>query len=141
MDCCTVEPTDAQCPACGVRGRKVRVVTLRSLVPEREFRDGDWRFCRTLNCLVAYFHDSEPLVEVKDVSVVITHKTTDPRRLVCYCFGFTAADIAADPDGLITEDIKGRCRRGEDRCPETNPQGSCCLGNVLALRRAEAEVA
>ena len=60
---------------------------------------------------------------------------TDPHPL-CYCFGYTAADIAAEirADGATTipDAITAHCRRGEDRCPETNPQGSCCLGNIRA---------
>ena len=35
----------------------------------------------------------------------------------------------------VTAAITERCRRGEDRCPETNPQGACCLGNVRAISR------
>ncbi|MFT5585782.1 MAG: hypothetical protein ACI9VR_003375 [Cognaticolwellia sp.] len=140
MDCCTVHVTpDGMCPECGVRGRKVGVVTPRSLVSERDFQHDGWRFCRTVDCPVAYFHDGEAVVDVAAVSVEITQKTTAPDRPVCYCFGYSAADILADHDGLIPADIKARCRRGEDRCPETNPQGSCCLGNVFGVWRTRDE--
>jgi hypothetical protein len=47
---------------------------------------------------------------------------------VCYCFGFTAADIQADVlanDGrsLILEKIVAAKRTGGCRCGETHPEG------------------
>ncbi len=102
----------------------------------RVFPESGWRFCRTLGCPVVYFHDTEDPVECGEVSAEIAQKSERAGRPVCYCFGYSAADIWADPEGLVVEDIKARCRSGEDRCGETNPQGSCCLGNVSALRRA-----
>ena len=134
MDCCTVETSTTTCPSCDVRGRKVGNITLEALVPGRTFEGDTWKFCRTTDCPVAYY-DGSDIVVVEAVSVTISQKTTDPSRPVCYCFGYSASDISNDNVGAIPADIKERCRRGEDRCPETNPQGSCCLGNVLALTR------
>lgn len=134
MDCCNVETADVSCPSCGARGRTVGRVTLEALVQGRNF-DGDaWKFCRTPDCPVAYYAEGN-IVPVDAVSVTITQKSTDPRRPVCYCFGYSAHDIESDVDTAIPADIKERCRRGEDHCTQTNPQGSCCLGNVLAIGR------
>jgi uncharacterized protein with PIN domain len=132
MDCCTVDDATATCPSCGVRGRKVGSVTLESLVPGRTFEGSTWKFCRTTDCAIAYYNGGN-IIPVDAVCVVISQKTTAASRPVCYCFGHSARDIEDDHAGTIAADIKERCRRGEDRCPETNPQGSCCLGNVLAL--------
>lgn len=134
MDACTAETAVGTCPSCGERGRTVGRVTLDALVRGHTI-DGDaWSFCRSLGCPVAYYRGAH-VIGVDAVSVTIHQKSTDPSRPVCYCFGHSAEDIERDADGAIPADIKERCRNGEDRCPETNPQGSCCLGNVLAVRR------
>ena len=60
---------------------------------------------------------------------------------LCYCFGYDRADIeedirrknATDIQRLITQ----RVRVGECTCEETNPSGSCCLGDVArAIKQA-----
>ncbi|MFT6230510.1 MAG: hypothetical protein ACJAZO_001013 [Myxococcota bacterium] len=136
MDCCDVEnPPTTTCPSCGQRGRKVGTVTLTSLVPDNAFETKDWKFCRTLHCPVAYYSGSDEWVSTHRVSVTIFQKVTTADRPVCYCFSYSARDIERDEAGQIPADIKDRCRRGQDRCPEMNPQGTCCLGNVLAIAR------
>jgi hypothetical protein len=134
MDCCSAEKTaEGICPTCGGRGRKVGTVTLTALVPDRTLSGEDWKFCRTQDCPVAYYSGSNEVVPVADVAVPITQKSTAPDRPVCYCFLHSAEDIENDHAAAIAADIKARCGRGEDRCHLTNPQGSCCLGNVVAL--------
>jgi len=135
MDCCAADIADTLCPSCTVRGRSVGTVTLRSLVPHQTFEDEGWKFCRTESCPIAYYRGTDT-VQVDQVSVAITHKSTSSDRPVCYCFGYSAHDIEQDGLAAIPAEIKARCRRGEDHCPETNPQGSCCLGNVLAIAKA-----
>lgn len=49
-------------------------------------------------------------------------------EFVCYCFGFTAADIQADVmansgRSLILEKIVAAKRAGGCRCGETHPEG------------------
>jgi hypothetical protein len=61
----------------------------------------------------------------------------DPERIVCFCFGHTAADVAAggrsDGSNAVVESITDACRRGLGRCAQTNPSGRCCLGEIRAL--------
>ncbi len=114
----------------------MEAITLASLVvTEQDFTTESWRFCRTGDCSVAYFSDRNQAVPVSDVRVRVSQKETHADRPVCYCFGYSARDVQKDGAGLIPADIAGKCRRGEDRCEETNPQGGCCLGNVLAAAR------
>ncbi len=150
--CCTPaapepEALPATCPACGTRGRKVGAITVRSLAlqppPDALLDAGTWRFCPDRDCPVAWFGgtpDDRRVITVAGSRVPIYQKSDDPDRLVCYCFGHTVAgiraEVAATGDSTVPADIAERCRRGEDRCPETNPQGSCCLGNVHAEVRA-----
>lgn len=57
-------------------------------------------------------------------------------RPLCYCFQHSyedvAAEVAAGKPDEIRQSIVARCRAGEARCEETNPSGSCCLGEVRA---------
>lgn len=123
------------CPACGQRGRKVKPVTLSSLAAA-ETTDAAYRFCATAGCDVAWFGEAGHRIPVSASRVAIGQKSTAPDRTLCYCFGHTAQDIedevAATGASTIPKRIADACKRGEDRCPETNPQGSCCLGNVHA---------
>ena len=136
MDCCSTEVVvDDLCPACHERGRAVKPVTIRAMAPDPQPTSEGWRFCRSAACGVAYYHPRGNTVPVSALPVRVGQKETAPDRPVCYCFGYSAQDIARDPH-RVSEDIKERCRRGEDRCAETNPQGSCCLGNVLGIARA-----
>ncbi len=141
-DCCASAPEVArgvggECPACGRRGRRVKPITLQALLrPGAAPAIGRYRFCGTPGCAVAYFaEEGGEQVPVEAVTVPIGQKLRGPERPICYCFGYTEADILADPEGVPGR-IAERCRRGEDRCPETNPQGSCCLGNVRAVIKA-----
>jgi len=144
VDCCDVgsvatpEAVIKDCPSCGERGRLVKPITLISLLPGGPPAPAErYRFCGTVGCDVAWFsQDTGHVVSTSQVPLRIGQKESAPDRALCYCFGYTAADMTTDvartgtsgiPD-VITE----HCRRGEDRCPETNPQGACCLGNVRA---------
>ncbi len=146
MDCCvtdatcqTVRPALVECPECGARGRKVKPITLRSLLIDGvERRDEVYRFCATPGCPVVYFGEGTGDVVHRDaLRVRVGQKETAADRPICYCFDFSAADVTAEVattgSSTIPDRITEHCRRGEDRCPETNPQGSCCLGNVRAF--------
>ena len=67
-------------------------------------------------------------------------KERDEPIPVCYCFGFTNAqivrDVLAEGRSTIREYIETQVRAGHCRCEITNPAGRCCLGNV---QRAIAE--
>lgn len=127
------------CPSCGHKGKLVGPVTIESLVSEgarKHVRETDgFRFCSEPECDVAYFHpESAERFLREDVLVAIGQKESSPERTVCYCFDHTVAEIeaevAATGSSRIPDEIGAKCKQGLDRCEETNPQGSCCLGNV-----------
>lgn len=132
------------CPRCGHEGRSVSSLTIESLVNEAarvrlRLLEG-FRFCATGACDVSYFHPVSGDILIRaDVGVPIFQKSTSPERLVCYCFGHTVAaiqrEVGATGTSGIATDIKTKCAQGLDDCVRTNPQGSCCLGNVQRVVR------
>lgn len=144
MDCCKTSPPEAvapqACPSCGAPGRRVPFTTVSALTrDEIPVSAGPWRFCETPGCEVVWFGaQPEDRLTVTAAQVPVFQKGAGASRPVCYCFGYTVADVVAGlgPDGrsAVADTITARCRRGEDRCEETNPQGTCCLGNVRAIQ-------
>jgi len=132
------------CPRCGQQGRSVSPATIESLVnPAVLVRlrslEG-FRFCATPTCDVGYFHPAtSETIMCAEVRVPIFQKRTEPERLVCYCFQHTVAALQQEVrdagTSRIATDIKARCAQGLDDCEHTNPQGSCCLGNVQRVIR------
>jgi len=99
---------------------------------------GGWRFCRNPMCAAVYFHGQDGAILGKDaLSVRVGQKDRAADRPICYCFDHSAEELVQRPS--IADDIKAACRRGEDRCAQTNPQGSCCLGNVAAVLKTAAQ--
>jgi hypothetical protein len=137
----------AVCPRCGEKGRSVSATTLKSLLQPAAWARlrslAGFQFCAMPKCDVAYFHpDSRETVMAAEVRVPIFQKGAEPERLVCYCFQHTVAEIQqevrATGTSRIATDIKAKCARGQDDCAHTNPQGSCCLGNVQRVIREAA---
>lgn len=137
--------TRTECPDCETRGKTVKPITIASLVEPAalarfERRDG-WRFCPSPACDTAYFHEgTQDRLPKQDVRVRIGRKETTSPRPLCYCFGYSVEDVEADLAATgasgVGDAITEKCRQGLDRCPETNPQGSCCLGDVRAVEKA-----
>ncbi len=153
--CCELHPPSrcgpAQCPACGALGKPVARITLGTLLkPERRPqippRQEEFCFCRTPTCDVVYFLPGKPLFRQGDLSVAVGLK--EPANLtapVCYCFGWTPqkirAEIEATGQSTAIDQIKAQVKAGNCYCEVTNPQGSCCLGNVAkAVQEATALV-
>jgi len=137
-----------ECPSCGGKGKPVKPITIESLVVEearvRAGRTDGFRYCAEASCDVAYFHpESGHRIGRSEVRIRIGQKETEAPRLICYCFGYTVEVIEAEVSSIgnskAAEQITAKCRQGLDRCEETNPQGSCCLGNVRrAIKEAQA---
>jgi len=87
--------------------------------------------------VVYYKPGSDEIVRLNEVRVEVFQKSKNPDRLVCYCFGRTVravqSEVCATGSSSILEEIKSKCAQGFDACERTNPQGSCCLGNVQRL--------
>ena len=133
------ESAVAQCPVCSSAGRPVKAITIESLVTEaaraRLRSPEGFRFCSAVACNVAYFNNEcAAKILRSEVSVPIGQKEDGTLRTICYCFEHTAEEIAeqvlSTGSSTIADDIATKCKQGLQRCEQTNPQGSCCLGNV-----------
>lgn len=129
------------CPACAKTGRPVSTMTVRNLSTLAPTWNRAW-FCDEATCAVVYFNDAGDRIDKSEVRVVVFQKEASPARPVCYCFGHSVANVLdadrAKGSNQIVDEITAACRRGFDRCEETNPQGRCCLGNVRGLLRVNA---
>lgn len=135
--------TGSQAPraVCPLNGRSYREVSLRTVLhhvtePWRRGLAGRrYYFCTDPDCEVVYFAADATLIRRNELRTVVGQKSTDPQRLICYCFGVTAADLLTPATG--GHDCRGyvveRTRCGDCDCAIRNPSGRCCLGDFPAL--------
>lgn len=123
------------CPECGLKGKAVATLTVKSLVRHHAAvaAAAQFSFCRTPDCEVVYFSD-QAMFRKPDLKVRVGVKeTTDPVPL-CYCFGYDREDIRRDMDTTdnahILEKIKAEVQNGFCACEVKNPSGACCLGDI-----------
>lgn len=163
----TSTATRTECPVCRTKGKRVAVVTLRSLLkpelattlqagescecsPAGECRtpteDTGWRFCDSAGCEVVYFSETtEQQFTEPDLTVDVGVKQTDGPRSLCYCFGHSVASIKdelrAKGRSEALEDIRVKMNDSGCHCATANPSGSCCLGSVShGIETAHAEL-
>lgn len=132
-----LEPVRARCPACGAPGRPVGAPTLRAILgPARagQLQAVEQRFCRTPSCAIVYYGADGRAVSKGEVPVRVGLKEPHDPIPLCYCFGFSRADVRAElasggpctiPDRIAALIQAGRCA-----CEIKNPSGACCLGEV-----------
>jgi hypothetical protein len=86
------------------------------------------------------------LFRKRDLAVRVGLKEPDdPTAPACYCFGWTPRKILEELErtgkSTVIEQIKAQVKAGNCYCEVTNPQGSCCLGNVAkAVQKATTQV-
>ncbi len=126
------------CPNCGERGRKIKRVTLESLLrADRRADIGDepYHVCLTPGCDTVYFGAGDAGTFVKsDLSVRFGLKETEPPRPVCYCFKHSIEgihdEIRRTGRSTVLDSIKAAMKGPGCRCEHTNPLGGCCLNTV-----------
>jgi hypothetical protein len=134
--------TPGRCPICGEQGKPVQGQTVKSLlaISLRAVRDVQYHFCRSRDCRVVYFsQDGQQQFATSDVRERVYQKEPDAAGVqVCYCFDYRAGPLRAastvEREQILAE-INAGIQAGQCACDLRNPQGSCCLGNVLALGR------
>ncbi len=141
--CCEFHPPTrcgpAKCPKCGALGKSVKRITLGALLkPDRRVKiplQDEFCFCPTSSCDVVYFLPGKTLFYKEDLSIKVwTKEPNEPTVPVCYCFNWTLekiqAEIAQTAEATVVDQIKAQVQAGNCYCEVTNPQGSCCLGNM-----------
>jgi len=103
----------------------------RSFIPSYD----EFCFCRNPQCDVVYFRPEKIIFRKNDLSVRVGIKEpNDPMAPVCYCFDWTPHKIRSQIKTIgnttALDEIKAQVKAGNCYCEITNPQGSCCLGNV-----------
>ena len=144
--CCESHPPvklgPTKCLSCETPGRPVQRLTVGALLkPEQRMQipNGDeFHFCPKFDCDVVYFRSNEVLFRQDDLSVPVHQKEPDdPMVPVCYCFDWTPqkiqGEIKATGQSTAVDQIKAQVKAGNCYCEVTNPQGSCCLGNVAKV--------
>jgi len=133
-------------------GRPVADVTIRAMLDPQfaaPLLSVERRFCRTPSCEVLYYGPDGRFARKQDARVRVGLKETEDPIPLCYCFGFSRADvereIAQTRSCTIPDQIAAEIRAGRCACEIMNPSGACCLGEVRtsvreALRRAAAPV-
>ncbi len=144
--CCEFHPPvrrgPPKCPSCGALGRSVQRLTVGALLkPERRaqipHQDAFW-FCRTQDCDAVYFRPDEVLFRKDDLSVRVHQKEPNDQTVhVCYCFDWTPEKIRTEIErtgqSTVLDQVKAQVKADNCYCEVTNPQGSCCLGNVASV--------
>lgn len=93
-----------------------------------------------------YFRENEALFRKDDLAVPVHQKHPENAKVpVCYCFGWTPEKIRAEIEqtgkSTVSDQIKAQVKVGHCFCEVTNPQGSCCLGNISAAVQAALRTA
>ena len=129
MDCCVVPVLDERrCPECSATGKRVGAAPVRPHATDAV--DGPWNFCPNGSCAVVFFLEGEVIDDDHVISQVGKKAVSKPVP-VCFCFGHTAAAIAADlaehGRSTIKESVKAAVAGGLCACEHLNPAGTCCL--------------
>ncbi|MDE3246847.1 MAG: hypothetical protein KGN80_12240 [Acidobacteriota bacterium] len=140
--CCTPiakAKAPASCPACGIQGKPVKPLTLRSLLQPHlrsQVQDEVYRFCASPSCALVYYStDGSQTYARADLTVRVGVKEASAPRPLCYCFGQSAESIREEwvrtGKSTVADSIKAEVKAGNCQCELTNPSGACCLGDVI----------
>lgn len=146
--CCCTPAADpegkAVCPTCGNHGKPVAPETLRALLQpslQSQVQDATYRFCASSTCPVVYFLPGTAQTFVREqLTVRVGVKETSAPRPLCYCFGHSEESLREEclrtGKSTAVAAIQAAIKAGTCRCEITNPQGNCCLGDVLKVLKA-----
>lgn len=129
---------ERECGRCrGASHAVTQKTMLLMLRPEQFERVGksEYRFCSVPECRVVYFSEESAVVFVTgDLRVRVGLKERINPVPLCYCFGFDEGDLRDEIIRIGTSTIPQRIatliKQEMCACPDRNPSGACCLGEV-----------
>jgi hypothetical protein len=128
------------CPTNGKAGKFVDIQTAKAMLslPLTEIRSTQYYFCKEADCPTVYYTaDGQTFTEAHLRERVYQKHPDDDAVRVCYCFQHTRGSIRDEwtKSGYTTvvASITTGIQAGQCACDIRNPQGSCCLGNVIHL--------
>lgn len=132
-DCCSsslgeAPPRKHKCPVNGIEYAEVPAKTIfHHLKRPWEWKEEEQRyfFCEDPACNVVYFGENGSTLLRADLRGMVGIKEMSPDSLLCYCFGISQQDAAADPS--LREFVVEKTRLGLCSCDTRNPSGRCCL--------------
>lgn len=141
MGCCATfkqhAVSEAACPSCAVVGRVVGDKTIQAILESAQALSllaVGRRFCATPSCEIVYYGDDGRAVTKSELPIRVGLKEHEDPIPLCYCFGFSVADVRRElvETGRCTipARITGEVRAGRCSCEIRNPSGNCCLGEV-----------
>lgn len=143
-DCCSTSESAAPesgktsgklpCVTCGAVARPVaRQALLHQLKHSRlmAIPDVPFHFCAGPECDTVYFGKNEAVYRRDDLRQEVGQKSTDPDRVLCYCFDVTESDVREELEksgqsqskAFVMEQVKLK----QCACEVRNPSGQCCL--------------
>jgi hypothetical protein len=136
----TAITSKSHCPSCGLEGRAVQNLTVKSMlaVSHQNLLDTEYRFCTSAACEVVYFSsDGRQYYAKSQIRERVYQKEPDAEDVfVCYCFQHTRGQVvnsSPEKQAEIVASINTGIQNRQCACDTRNPQGSCCLGNVHKL--------
>lgn len=143
-DCCNLKVEDnakrhLKCKECGRSGKPVKRTTLEHLLIQEKITsiyDIQYFFCLTADCDVVYFSENVYFYKA-DLKVRIGLKETADPIPVCYCFDYTKKmildDLIQNGHSTLKERITNEIKIGNCQCQIKNPEGACCLANIVKI--------
>jgi len=120
-------------------GRPVADETVVSILGQEVARPllaAERRFCANPSCGVLYYGPDGISVTKDSARVRVGVKETEDPIPLCYCFGFTRAEVRREVeetgDSTLPARIAELIRVQGCTCRARNPAGHCCLGEVEA---------
>ena len=123
------------CPICNVQGKNVPLITVKSLIKDKNYylNDNNIYICINRKCPVIYFQEENPKYFTKDdIKTQIWFKSSLNEQIICYCHNIKLIDIVeivknSEENDLTKEKIFEKLNVKEEKdCLYNNPLGESC---------------
>lgn len=123
------------CPICNVIGKNVPLITVKSLLKDKNqyLNDNNIYICINRKCPVIYYQEENPKYFTKDdIKTQIWFKSSLNEQIICYCHNIKLTDIIeivknSDQEDLTKEKIFEQLNiKEENNCLYNNPLGESC---------------